>query len=42
MPLVSGLYEVVFNGAHVKEVVKALMMNEQSSDVEFVLPRDVT
>lgn len=41
MPLVSGLYEVVFNGAHVQEVVKALMMNEQSSDVEFVLPRDV-
>ncbi|SIS58340.1 NAD(P)H-dependent glycerol-3-phosphate dehydrogenase [Neptunomonas antarctica] len=40
MPLVSGLYEVVFNGAPVKEVVKALMMNEQSSDVEFVLPRD--
>ncbi|WP_028470939.1 NAD(P)H-dependent glycerol-3-phosphate dehydrogenase [Neptunomonas japonica] len=39
MPLVSGLYEVVFNGAHVQEVVKALMMNEQSSDVEFVLPR---
>ncbi|BBB29574.1 NAD(P)H-dependent glycerol-3-phosphate dehydrogenase [Neptunomonas japonica] len=40
MPLVSGLYEVVFNGAHVQEVVKALMMNEQSSDVEFVLPRE--
>jgi glycerol-3-phosphate dehydrogenase (NAD(P)+) len=42
MPLVSGLYEVVFNGAHVQEVAKALMMNEQSSDVEFVLPRDAT
>lgn len=40
MPLVSGLYEVVFNGAHVQEVVKAMMMNEQSSDVEFVLPRE--
>lgn len=39
MPLVTGLYEVVFNQAPVAEVVKMLMMNEQSSDVEFVLPR---
>jgi glycerol-3-phosphate dehydrogenase (NAD(P)+) len=40
MPLVSGLYEVVFNHAPVAEVVKMLMMNEQSTDVEFVLPRE--
>lgn len=40
MPLVSGLYEVVFNNAPVAEVVKMLMMNEQSTDVEFVLPRE--
>lgn len=39
MPLVSGLYEVVFNHAPVAQVVKMLMMNEQSTDVEFVLPR---
>ncbi|WP_286237739.1 NAD(P)H-dependent glycerol-3-phosphate dehydrogenase [Neptuniibacter halophilus] len=39
MPLVCGLYEVVFNKAPVAEVVKMLMMNEQSTDVEFVLPR---
>ena len=39
MPLVSGLYEVVFNHAPVAEVVKMLMSGEQSSDVEFVLPR---
>ena len=39
MPLVAGLYEIVFNGAHVKEVAKALMTSEQSTDVEFVLPR---
>lgn len=39
MPLVSGLYEVVFNHAPVADVVKMLMMNEQSTDVEFVLPR---
>jgi len=40
MPLVSGLYEVVFNGVHVQEVAKTLMTSEQSTDVEFVLPRD--
>ncbi|MFC6673557.1 NAD(P)H-dependent glycerol-3-phosphate dehydrogenase [Marinobacterium aestuariivivens] len=39
MPLVTGLYEVVFNGAPVAAVAKMLMLNEQSSDVEFVLPR---
>lgn len=39
MPLVWGLHEVVFNHAPVAEVVKTLMMNEQSTDVEFVLPR---
>ncbi len=39
MPLVSGLYEVVFNHAPVKEVAKGMMLNTQSTDVEFVLPR---
>ncbi len=40
MPLVAGLYEVVFNHAPVVEVVKMMMANEQSTDVEFVLPRE--
>ncbi len=40
MPLVSGLYEVVFNQAPVAQVVKTLMSSEQSTDVEFVLPRE--
>ncbi|WP_428033985.1 NAD(P)H-dependent glycerol-3-phosphate dehydrogenase [Amphritea sp.] len=39
MPLVSGLYEVVFNHAPVSQVAKMMMLNTQSSDVEFVLPR---
>jgi glycerol-3-phosphate dehydrogenase (NAD(P)+) len=39
MPLVSGLYEVVFNAAPVKEVARGMMLNVQSTDVEFVLPR---
>lgn len=40
MPLVSGLYEVVFNAAPVSEIARSMMVNVQSSDVEFVLPRD--
>ncbi len=40
MPLVSGLYQVVFNAAPVDEIARRMMMNEQNSDVEFVLPRD--
>lgn len=40
MPLVSGLYEVVFNGAPVSQVAKMMMLNTQSSDVEFILPRN--
>ncbi|MBR9828565.1 MAG: NAD(P)H-dependent glycerol-3-phosphate dehydrogenase [Oceanospirillales bacterium] len=39
MPLVAGLYEVVFNHAPVKEVARGMMLNVQSTDVEFVLPR---
>ncbi|MEH6811718.1 MAG: NAD(P)H-dependent glycerol-3-phosphate dehydrogenase [Motiliproteus sp.] len=35
MPLVNGLYEVVFNHRPVKEVIHQLMMSEQSNDVEF-------
>lgn len=42
MPLVSGLYEVVFNGAPVSQVAKMMMLNTQSSDVEFILPRNAT
>lgn len=40
MPLVNGLYEVVFNQAPVSEVAKTMMLNTQSSDVEFILPRE--
>ncbi len=40
MPLVSALYAVVFEHAPIADVVKMLMTNEQSTDVEFVLPRD--
>ncbi|SEI60975.1 glycerol-3-phosphate dehydrogenase (NAD(P)+) [Allopseudospirillum japonicum] len=40
MPLVAGLYQVLFAGYHAKDVAKLLMQGEQSTDVEFVLPRD--
>lgn len=39
MPLVNALYDVLFEGAEVKEVAKALMTGEHNTDVEFSLPR---
>jgi len=40
MPLLQGLYEVIYEGAAPSEVAKSMMLSEQGSDVEFVLPRD--
>lgn len=42
MPIVSGLYEVIFNNRPLQDVMAALMHSGQSSDVEFVLPRSVS
>ena len=39
MPLACGLYEVLFNNMPVEKVIRGLMSSEQSTDVEFVLPR---
>lgn len=39
MPLVNGLHQVLFNDLSVAAVVEALMKSDQSSDVEFILPR---
>jgi glycerol-3-phosphate dehydrogenase (NAD(P)+) len=36
MPLASALYEVIYEGKTVKQVVGAMMWSEQSRDVEFV------
>jgi glycerol-3-phosphate dehydrogenase (NAD(P)+) len=38
MPLVHGLHEIIFEGKDLKDVIKHLMLGEQNSDVEFVLP----
>ena len=38
MPLVHGLYEIIFEQKELREVIKRLMSGQQNSDVEFVLP----
>lgn len=38
MPLVQGLYKIIFENKSVKDVIKSLMLGEHNSDVEFVLP----
>lgn len=38
MPLVHGLYAILFDGKELKDVISKLMLGEQNSDVEFVLP----
>lgn len=38
MPLVHGLYEILFEKKSLKEVIQKLMLGEQNTDVEFVLP----
>ena len=35
MPLATGLYEVMFNGASIGEIVKNMMVSAQTEDVEF-------
>lgn len=42
MPLVRGLYEILYNGASINAVISSLMMAVQNSDVEFILPRTIT
>lgn len=40
MPLVQSLYLVLFEGKSPSEVALSMMGNEQSTDVEFVLPKE--
>jgi glycerol-3-phosphate dehydrogenase (NAD(P)+) len=42
MPLVRGLYEIVYEGASINAVISSLMMSVQNSDVEFILPRTIS
>ncbi|GED21405.1 glycerol-3-phosphate dehydrogenase [NAD(P)+] [Halomonas halmophila] len=40
MPLAEGLYQVLFRDVPARDMARLLMQGEQSSDVEFVLPRE--
>lgn len=40
MPLVNGLYDILYNRKTVAEAIDGLMLSEQSHDVEFVLSVD--
>lgn len=40
MPLLRGLYEVVFHQAPVEAIVREMMASVQSADVEFTLPNE--
>lgn len=42
MPLVRGLYEILYRDASISAVINGLMMSVQNSDVEFILPRTIT
>lgn len=35
MPLVNGLYQIIYNGASVRNIVASLMLGEQALDVEY-------
>jgi len=39
MPLVQGLYRILYEQAPIGEVIDSLMGSVQNSDVEFILPR---
>jgi len=42
MPLVKGLYEILYGSASISAVINSLMMAVQNSDVEFILPRTIS
>ncbi len=39
MPLVQGLYHVIFDQVPLEKIIGQLMLGEQNSDVEFTLPK---
>uniref|UniRef100_UPI00351B2806 NAD(P)H-dependent glycerol-3-phosphate dehydrogenase n=1 Tax=Endozoicomonas sp. Mp262 TaxID=2919499 RepID=UPI00351B2806 len=38
MPLVNGLYSIIFEGKDIHTLVKGMMQREQKTDVEFMVP----
>ena len=39
MPLVQGLYKIIYEGFTLSEIIEQLMSGEQNKDVEFTLPK---
>ena len=35
MPLVNGLYKIIYQNDSIKNIISSLMLSEQSLDVEF-------
>jgi len=35
MPLVNGLYQIIYKGSSVRQIVASLMLGEQALDVEY-------
>jgi len=35
MPLVNGLYQIIYNKSSVRHIVASLMLGEQALDVEY-------
>ena len=42
MPLASGLYEIMYNGATIDHIISSLTLEEQGLDVEFEVGRPKT
>ena len=40
MPLVKGLYKIIYENIPLDKVINQLMLRDQNSDVEFILPRN--
>ncbi|WP_330924691.1 NAD(P)H-dependent glycerol-3-phosphate dehydrogenase [Candidatus Sororendozoicomonas aggregata] len=41
MPLVNGLYQIIYQDQDISSLVKRMMLREQKTDVEFMLPDSV-
>jgi len=39
MPLVQGLYAILIEQKEIKDIISGMMLAQQSTDVEFILPR---
>jgi glycerol-3-phosphate dehydrogenase (NAD(P)+) len=40
MPLASGLYQVIYKGQSISNIISSLMLSERNLDVEFAAPEE--